>query len=46
MPKLYGNHRSRASRNLWLAEEAGIALELVPVWQARRLDDPGAEGRP
>jgi glutathione S-transferase len=46
MPKLHGTYRSRASRNLWLAEEAGIELELVPVWQARRLDDPEAEGAP
>lgn len=46
MPVLFGTYRSRASRNLWLAEEAGIALELRPVWQAYRLDDPAAPGAP
>ena len=46
MPVLYGAYRSRATRNLWLAEEAGIALELRPVWQAYRLDDPAAPGAP
>jgi glutathione S-transferase len=46
MPVLHGTYRSRATRNVWLAEEAGIALELRPVWQAYRLDDPEAEGAP
>jgi glutathione S-transferase len=46
MPVLYGTYRSRATRNLWLAEEAGIPLELRPVWQGYRLDDPLAEGAP
>lgn len=46
MPVLHGSYRSRATRNLWLAEEAGIALELRPVWQAYRLDDPLAPGAP
>lgn len=38
--KLYGVTRSRASRNVWLCLEAGIAFEQVPVIQARRLADP------
>jgi glutathione S-transferase len=46
MPVLYGSRRSRASRNLWLQEEAGFEMELRPVWQAYRLDDPDAEGAP
>lgn len=46
MPTLHGTRRSRASRNLWLAEEAGIDLPLVTVWQARRVDRPEAEGAP
>ena len=46
MTVLYGSYRSRATRNLWLAEEAGIELELRPVWQAYRLDDPAAPGAP
>lgn len=46
MPTLHGTRRSRASRNIWLAEEAGLDLPLVPVWQARRVSDPEAEGAP
>jgi glutathione S-transferase len=46
MPRLYGCHRSRALRVLWIAEEAGIALDLVPVVQARRVAAPEAEGAP
>lgn len=46
MPTLHGTRRSRASRNLWLAEEAGFALPLELVWQARRVDRPEAEGAP
>lgn len=46
MPVLYGTYRSRATRNVWLAEEAGFPLEMRPVWQAYRLDDPEAEGAP
>lgn len=46
MPILYATYRSRGSRNLWLAEEAGIVLDLEPVWQAYRLDDPRAPGAP
>lgn len=46
MPKLYGTWRSRATRNLWFANEIGLDLTLVPVWQAYRLDDPGAPDAP
>lgn len=38
MPVLYGAHRSRATRNLWLVGEIGLELELRQVWQAYRLD--------
>jgi glutathione S-transferase len=44
--KLYGVTRSRASRNVWLCVEAGIAFEQVPVIQARRLADPLAPDAP
>ena len=44
MPKLYGSYRSRAFRVLWLAEEIGLDLEVVPVVQHTRVDDPEAEG--
>jgi glutathione S-transferase len=46
MPTLYATYRSRGSRNLWLAGEMGIALDVEPVWQAYRLDDPRAPGAP
>jgi len=46
MPILYAIYRSRASRNVWLALEAGIALEMRPVVQAYRLDDPLAADAP
>lgn len=46
MVTIYGVHRSRASRNIWLAEEAGLAFEHVPVIQAYRLADPDAPGAP
>lgn len=46
MPVLWGCYRSRATRNIWLAEEAGIDLELRQVWQAYRLDDPAAADAP
>lgn len=35
--KIYGVLRSRASRNVWLAKEAGLAYEHVPVIQHRNL---------
>jgi glutathione S-transferase len=41
--KIYGVLRSRASRNVWLAKELGIPFEHVPVIQAYRLADPGAD---
>jgi glutathione S-transferase len=40
--KIYGVLRSRASRNVWLAKELGIAYETVPVIQGYRLADPAA----
>lgn len=43
---LYGVTRSRASRNVWLCLEAGMAFEQVPVIQARRLADPLAADAP
>jgi glutathione S-transferase len=46
MPTLHGCYRSRASRNIWLAEEIGLDLPLRIVWQAYRLDEPEAEGAP
>ncbi len=46
MPRLYGVYRSRATRPLWLAAEAGIALDLVPVVQGYRLREPLASGAP
>src|SRR5690242_14485314 len=44
--KIYGVLRSRASRNVWLAKEAGLAFEHVPVIQAYRLKDPDASDAP
>jgi glutathione S-transferase len=44
--KIYGVLRSRASRNVWLAKELGIAFEQVPVIQAYRLPDPAAADAP
>lgn len=46
MLKIYGVYRSRASRNIWLANELGLAFEHVPVIQAYRLADPIAPGAP
>lgn len=46
MPKLYATYRSRATRNIWLAAEADIELDLIPVWQGYRLSDPAAEDAP
>lgn len=39
MLKIYGCYRSRASRIIWLAEEAGFGFEIVPVVQAARGSD-------
>jgi glutathione S-transferase len=46
MPTLHGCYRSRASRNIWLAEEIGLDLPIRTVWQAYRLDDPQAPDAP
>ena len=46
MLTLYGVGRSRASRNLWLAEELGLKFRHVPVIQAYRLADPLAADAP
>ena len=37
MLTIYGVYRSRASRNIWLAEELGIPFKSVPVTQHYRL---------
>jgi glutathione S-transferase len=44
MLTIYGVYRSRASRNIWLANELGVAFEHVPVIQSYRLSDPLAAG--
>jgi glutathione S-transferase len=46
MLTIYGVHRSRASRNIWLAHEIGLPFRLVPVIQAYRLGDPDGAGAP
>ena len=46
MITIYGVHRSRASRNYWLAGELGIPVKEVPVIQAYRLSDPAAPDAP
>lgn len=46
MLKIYGCYRSRASRNIWLADELGVPFELVKVVQANRVADPAAPGAP
>lgn len=46
MTKIYGVHRSRASRTYWLARELGLEVEEVPVIQAYRLPDPAAPDAP
>jgi glutathione S-transferase len=43
---IYGCYRSRASRNIWLANEMGLAYEHVPVIQVYRLPDPDAPDAP
>ncbi|MBL6653043.1 MAG: glutathione S-transferase family protein [Reyranella sp.] len=40
MITIYGVHRSRASRNIWLAHELGIPFKLEPVVQRYRLKEP------
>lgn len=46
MLTIYGVYRSRASRNIWLADELGVPFKHVPVIQAYRLADPNAPGAP
>src|ERR1041384_5313943 len=46
MLTIYGVYRSRASRNIWLANEVGIPLKHVPIMQAYRLADPNAKDAP
>jgi glutathione S-transferase len=46
MPVLYGAMRSRATRNVWLANEIGLDLQVKPVLQAYRLTDPQAADAP
>ncbi len=46
MLTIYGVHRSRASRTIWLAYEIGLPFRQVPVIQAYRLADPDAPGAP
>src|SRR3954471_17335458 len=46
MLTIYGVYRSRASRNIWLANELGLAFRHVPVIQVYRLSDPQAPGAP
>jgi len=40
MLTIYGVYRSRASRNIWLANELGIPFKQVPVIQRYRLTEP------
>lgn len=44
MLTIYGVYRSRASRNIWLAEELGVPFKHVPVIQHYRLPDPKPPG--
>ncbi len=46
MLTIYGVYRSRASRNIWLAHEAGLPFRHVPVIQAYRLANPEAPDAP
>lgn len=46
MLTIYGVYRSRATRTLWLAGELGLNFKLVPVIQARRVEDPLAANAP
>ncbi|MDB5375279.1 MAG: glutathione S-transferase [Belnapia sp.] len=46
MLTIYGCLRSRASRNVWLADEIGLPYRHVPVIQSYRLADPGAAAAP
>jgi len=44
MLTIYGVYRSRASRNIWLANELNLPFKLVPVIQRYRLPDPPPVG--
>lgn len=46
MLKIYGVYRSRATRNIWLADELGVPFTLIPVVQAGRVKDPLAANAP
>ena len=46
MLKIYGVYRSRASRNIWLANELGVPFDHIPVTQSYRLANPGAPDAP
>jgi len=46
MLTIYGVYRSRATRNIWLANELGVPFRHVPVIQSYRLPDPDAPGAP
>jgi glutathione S-transferase len=46
MITIHGVLRSRASRNIWLAHELGMAFRHVPVIQSYRLADPTAADAP
>jgi glutathione S-transferase len=46
MLTIYGVHRSRASRNIWLAHEIGLQFRQVPVTQAYRLSEPDGPDAP
>ncbi len=46
MLTIYGCYRSRASRNIWLAHEMGLAFRHVPVVQGYRLPNPLAADAP
>lgn len=46
MLTIYGVYRSRASRNLWLANELALAFKHVPVIQKGRLANPTATDAP
>ncbi|MCM2476547.1 glutathione S-transferase family protein [Rhizobium sp. CG5] len=46
MLKIYGVHKSRATRLYWLAAELDLAYEKIPVIQAYKLADPLAADAP
>lgn len=46
MLTIYGVYRSRASRNIWLANELGLKFKHVPVIQANRVPDPLSKDAP